>query len=97
MINDEIKSLIKDAVSDYANSHWGHDDFMSERERIHYLEEISEGNGWNDDVEDEIYSELEGQTWEDENGIEHEIDLDDDEVLEYISDAICNEADYYLM
>jgi hypothetical protein len=96
MINDEILEIISDVVSEYADNHWHSDDFDSQRQRVHYLEEIAEGNGWNDEVEDEVYGELEGQTWEDENGVEHVIDLTDPDVQQAISDAVCEEAEYWL-
>ena len=95
MINEEIDSLIYDTVSDYANNHWTRYDFDNEYQRGKYLEEIADGGGWIDDVEDEVYSELEGQTWEDEHGKEHEIDLNDPDVRQAITDQICREADYW--
>ena len=95
MMNDEIDSLIYDAVSDYADSHWHRDDFDNERERDEYLEEIANGSGDIDYVADEINEILDGQVWEDENGVEHEIDLNDPEVQQAITDQISSEADYW--
>ena len=96
MINDEIREIIDNAVSEYADNHWHRDDFEDEYERRKYLEEISEGTGWNDDAEDDVADMVAGEKWEDENGVEHEIDINDEDVREYIADAIVTEADWYL-
>ena len=96
MINDEIKSIIKSATADYGSDHWREDDFDSQRQRIHYLEEIADGSGWNDEAEEGVAEYLDGQTWEDANGVEHEIDLDDQDVLDYIAECVCEEAEYWL-
>lgn len=96
MITDEIKNIIDQAVSDYADSHWHHDDFDSARQRIKYLEEIADGNGWNDDAADGVIEILDSEDWEDENGNPVEVDTTDQDVLDYIYNAICEEAENWL-
>ena len=96
MINEEIKNIIDEVVSDYASAHWREDDWGSERQRIKYLEEISEGTGWNDDAADGVIEMLEEQDWEDEDGNPVEIDTTDQDVLDYIYNAICEEAEDWL-
>jgi hypothetical protein len=95
MINDEILDIISDAVSDYADRHWGRDDFDNEYERGKYLRELAEGNGWNDDVADEVLGMIEGEEWEDEDGVVRPIDVEDQEVVDAVYEAIESEASYW--
>ena len=95
MINDEILDIISDAVSDYADRHWHRDDFDNEYERGKYLRELAEGNGWNDDVADEVLGMIEGEEWEDEDGVVRPIDVEDQEVVDAVYEAIESEASYW--
>ena len=95
MINNEIRSIIADTVSDYANNHWHSYDFESEYDRQRYLEELADGNGWNDDVADQVLEDLDGQEWEDEEGLVHEINVNDQDVIDAVYDQIEKEADYW--
>lgn len=95
MINNEIRSIIADTVSDYANCNWRSYDFESEYERQRYLQELADGNGWNDDVADQILEDLDGQEWEDEEGLVHEINVEDQDVIDAVYDQIEKEADYW--
>ena len=96
MINDEIKNIISEVVSDYAGSHWREDDWDSERQRIKYLEEIADGIGWNDDAADGVIEMLNEQDWEDEDGNPVEIDTTDQDVIDYIYEQISSEAEDWL-
>ena len=95
MINDEILDIISETVSDYANCHWESDDFDNEHERQTYLQELAEGNGWNDDVADEVLGMLEDKEWEDEDGVVRPIDVEDQQVVDAVYEAIESEASYW--
>jgi hypothetical protein len=97
MINDEILEIISDAVSDYANNHWTSSDFDNDYQRGKYLREIADGNGWNDDVAEDVLEMLDGEEWEDETGTLHPIDIEDDDVINAVYEAISEEADYWAM
>ena len=96
MINDDILEIISDSVSEYADNHWHRDDFDNEYQRQKYLRELAEGNGWNDDVADEVLDDIDGIEWEDENGNTGVIDSSDDDVIAAVYEAIESEAEYWL-
>jgi len=92
---DEIKDLIEEKVSDYFNSHCTRDDFDGEYDRHEYLEGLSDGTGDIDQVQevilDQVLAELDPEI------LDFLYKEDIDYINEEISNAIINEADYYLM
>lgn len=97
MLSELIREIVNDVVSDYANNHWTRDDFDNERERHEYLQELAEGEGDMDSVIDDVLEEIENNDWENDEGDLIDIDINSEELIDYIIEAIKDEADYYLM
>jgi len=81
---DYMKELIDEAVSDYANGHWTSDDFDNNYERRSYLRDLANGDGDLDYEADCIIEEL-----------PEEVDLEVEEIDNYLTTAIMAEADYW--
>ena len=97
MIEDYIAEVIDDIVSDYANNHWTSDDFENDWERHDYLQELAEGEGDMDAVIDDILEEIENSDWENDEGDPIDIDINSEELIDYIIETVKDQASYYLM
>ncbi len=98
MLSESIRDIVNSVVSSYANNHWSMYDFDNECDRHEYLQDLADGEGDMDAVIDDILEEIENCVdWEEDEGDLVDIDINSEELTDYIIEAIKDEADYYLM